>query len=115
VVGEVYLTALCPCCGAAQGDGAVDRLLTSLHPRVPVRVPIPPAPLIFRPLDGRPPRGAMGDWLERAVPAHWRLEAGAGSAAFGPVPGRHPGGLRRVGQAATFGRHDGFPNLHPLA
>jgi hypothetical protein len=42
-MGEVYLMACCLRCGAGQGDGAVDRLLTSLHPRVPVRVPIPPA------------------------------------------------------------------------
>ena len=73
VVGETYLTALCPACGLPQGDGAVDRLLTSLHPRAPVRVPIPPAPLTFRPLDGRPPRLAMGDWGERVIPACWRL------------------------------------------
>ena len=65
VVGETYLTTLCPACGLPQGDGAVDRLLTSLHPRAPVRVPIPPVPLTFRPLDGRPPRPAMGDWGER--------------------------------------------------
>ncbi len=70
VVGEVYLMACCPRCGAGQGDGAVDRLLTSLHPRVPV----PPAPLTFRPLDGRPPRrAALGDWLAREIPARWRL------------------------------------------
>ena len=75
VVGETYLTALCPACGLPQGDGAVDRLLTSLHPRAPVRVPIPPAPLTFRPLDGRPPRPAMGDWGERVIPACWRLRA----------------------------------------
>jgi hypothetical protein len=42
-MGKVYLMACCLRCGAGQGDGAVDRLLTSLHPRVPVRVPIPPA------------------------------------------------------------------------
>jgi hypothetical protein len=71
VVGESYLTALCPACGAAQGDAAVDRLLTSLHPRAPVRVPIPPAPLTFRPLDGRPPRPVLGDGGERVVPAGW--------------------------------------------
>ena len=46
-MGKVYLMACCLRCGAGQGDGAVDRLLTSLHPRVPVRVPIPPAPLIL--------------------------------------------------------------------
>jgi hypothetical protein len=68
--------ALCPVCGAAQGDGAVDRLLTSLHPRVPIRVPIPPAPLAFRPLDGRPPRAAMGDWGEVVEPAGWRVADG---------------------------------------
>jgi hypothetical protein len=43
IMGKVYLMACCLRCGAGQGDGAVDRLLTSLHPRVPVRVPIPPA------------------------------------------------------------------------
>ena len=75
MVGETYLTALCPACGLPQGDGAVDRLLTSLHPQAPVRVPIPPAPLTFRPLDGRPPRPAMGDWGERVIPARWRLRA----------------------------------------
>jgi hypothetical protein len=76
IVDEVDLMACCPRCGAGQGDGAVDRLLTSLHPRVPVRVPIPPAPLTFRPLDGRPPhRAALGDWQERVIPARWQLTA----------------------------------------
>jgi hypothetical protein len=76
IVDEAYLMACCPHCGAGQGDGTVDRLLTSLHPCVPVRVPIPPAPLTFRPLDGRPPRrAALGDWLERLVPARWQLMA----------------------------------------
>jgi hypothetical protein len=66
IVDEVYLMACCPRCGAGQGDGAVERLLTSLHPRVPVRVPIPPAPLTFRPLDGGSARCAdLGDWVER--------------------------------------------------
>ena len=76
IVGERYLMACCPTCGTGQGDGSVERLLTSLHPRIPVRVPIPPAPLAFRPLDGRPARAAMGDWLGQVVPAHWRLEPG---------------------------------------
>jgi hypothetical protein len=77
IAGERYLMACCPRCGTGQGDGAVDRLLTSLHPRIPVRVPVPPAPLAFRPLDRRPPRATMGaDWLEQVVPAHWRLEPG---------------------------------------
>ncbi len=83
VVGGTYLTALCPSCGAAQGDGAVDRLLTSRHPRVPVRVPVPPAPLAFRPLDGRPPRAAMGGWRGRVTPARWRLDVEPGGAATG--------------------------------
>jgi hypothetical protein len=43
VAGATYLMACYPRCGAGQGDGAVDRLLTSPHPRVPVRVPISPA------------------------------------------------------------------------
>jgi hypothetical protein len=74
VVGEAYLMACCPRCGAGQGDGAIDRLLTSLHPRTPVRVPIPPAPLTFWPLNGRPPRrAALNDWLGRVVPARWQL------------------------------------------
>ncbi len=74
IVGEVYLMACCPRCGAGQGDGAVDRLLTSLDPRVLVRVAIPPAPLTFRPLDGRlPRRAALGDWLERVISARWQL------------------------------------------
>src|SRR4051794_14131925 len=74
-VGERYLMACCPTCGTGQGDGSVDRLLTSLHPSIPVRMPIPPTPLAFRPLDGRPARAAMGaDWLEQVVAAHWRLE-----------------------------------------
>jgi len=77
VVGATYLTALCPSCGAAQGDAAVDRLLTSRHPRVPVRVPIPPAPLTFRPLDGGPLCSGMGAWCERVVPPRWCLEADA--------------------------------------
>jgi hypothetical protein len=105
VVGEAYLTALCPACGAAQGDGAVDRLLTGLHPRAPVRVPLPPAPLTYRPLDGRPPRPRMGDWLERAVPARWRLvpDGAAGERGSGPAPAP----LRRAAPAATSGRHEG--------
>lgn len=102
VVSEAYLTALCPACGAAQGDGAVDRLLTSLHPRAPVRVPLPPAPLTYRPLDGRPPRPRMSDWRERAVPACWRL--GPDGAAGEPGPGPTP--LRRAAPAATSGRHE---------
>jgi hypothetical protein len=74
IVGEAYLMVCCPRCGAGQGDATVDRLLTSLHPRVPVRVPIPPAPLTFRPLDGcLPRRAALGDWLEHLIPARWRL------------------------------------------
>ena len=76
VVGDAYLTALCPRCGAAQGDGAMERVLTSLHPRAPIRVPIPPAPLVLRPLDGRPPRAGMDDWGEAVVPAGWRLAGG---------------------------------------
>jgi len=44
---------------------------------VPVRVPIPPAALTFRPLDGCPSHPEMGDWGERVVPARWHLEADA--------------------------------------
>jgi hypothetical protein len=43
---------------------------------VPVRVPIPPAPLTFRPLDGRlPHQAALGDWQECVIPARWQLTA----------------------------------------
>jgi hypothetical protein len=84
VVGESYLTALCPSCGAAQGDGAVDRLLTSWHPRAAVRVPIPPAPLTFRPLDGRPSCPTLSDGDERVVPARWRLAADGAAGEPGP-------------------------------
>ena len=104
VLGATYLTALCPACGAAQGDGAVDRLLTSLHPRAPVRVPIPPAPPAFRPLDGRPPRPHPGDWRERLVPACWRLEPDGAAA---ERPARSPAALSHAGRAPISGRHDG--------
>jgi hypothetical protein len=113
VAGEAYLTALCPACGAAQGDGAVDRLLTSLHPRAPVRVPLPPAPLAYRPLDGRPPRPRMGDWRERAVPARWRLVPDGAAGDRGPGPAPAP--LRRAAPAATSGRHEGRADHHPTA
>jgi hypothetical protein len=96
--------ATCTACGAAQGDGAVDRLLTSLHPRAPFRVPIPPAPLAFRPLDGRPPRPRLGDWRERVVPARWRLEPD-GAAAEPRV--RSPAALWYRGRTPISGRHDG--------
>jgi hypothetical protein len=109
IVGAAYLTALCPACGAAQGDGAVDRLLTSLHPRVPIRVPIPPAPLAFRPLDGRPPRPGLGDWRERVAPARWRLEPGG--AAGEPRGPARPAALRRAGRATISGPHDGRADL----
>jgi hypothetical protein len=102
VVGETYLTALCPSCGLAQGDAAVDRLLTSLHPRAPVRVPIPPAPLTFRPLDGRPPRPVMGDWAERAVQPRWRLRVGDAEPAV--HPGGEPAALRGAEAAASVAR-----------
>jgi hypothetical protein len=109
-VGETYLTALCPSCGTAQGDGAVDRLLTSLHPHVPVRVPIPLVPLTFRPLDGRQPRPSMGDWLERVVPARWRLELDG--VAGRPEPGpRQPVALWGTDGAAISARHDGGTDL----
>jgi hypothetical protein len=51
-------------------------------------VPIPPAPLTFRPLDGRPPRPGMGDWAERVVPPRWHLRDD--DAAHAPYPSRHP-------------------------
>jgi competence protein CoiA len=71
--GASYLMALCPGCGQLQGDHAVDRLLTSPHPQVPVRVPVPPAPLTYHPLDGRAARAALGNWRERILPARWYL------------------------------------------
>jgi hypothetical protein len=104
VVGQTYLTAVCPACGAAQGDGAVDRLLTSLHPRAPFRVPIPPAPPAFRPLDGRPPRPRLGDWRERVVPARWRLEPDGAAA---ERPARSPAASWHAGRTPISGRHDG--------
>ena len=68
--------ACCPRCDTVQGNASVDRLLTGLHTRVALRW-VPAARLAFRPLDGRPLRPVMGaDWLEQAVPAHWRLEPG---------------------------------------
>jgi hypothetical protein len=76
-VGQTYLTALCPACGAAQGDGAVD---------------------------GCPPRPHPGDWRGRVVPARWRLEPD-GAAAERRV--RSPAALRHGGRSPISGRHDG--------
>jgi hypothetical protein len=97
ITGETYLMACCPRCGTGQGDGAVDKLLTSLHPRILVRVPIPGAPLTFRPLDGQPPRtAALEDWRERVVPAWWRLEPGGLDAGDGGFDaGDHGAAWRR--------------------
>jgi hypothetical protein len=86
--GETYLTALCPACGAAQGDGAVDRLLTGVHPRAPVRVPLPPAPLTYRPLDGGR-RGPHGRLARAGDPGP--LAAGAGRRGGGAGAGHRPG------------------------
>jgi hypothetical protein len=80
------------------------RFMQRSHRRAPVRVPIPPAPLAFRPLDGRPPRPRLGDWRERVVPARWRL-APAGAAGERPV--RSPAASWHAGRAPIAGRHDG--------
>ena len=104
VDGAPYLTALCPGGGAAQGDGAVDRLRTSLHPQAPIRVPIPPMPLTFRPLDGRPPRVGLDDWRERVIPARWHLMPDG--TASERVPDPQSDALWRAGSMAISARHE---------